>query len=103
MQIVFRMHGREYDQPSAVSLVRALAKDSPNYPLNNGTLREFLVWSFAELRDQVPLRELDLSDTLSDETLAFSYLCMLDEYQIGILSRVDGQTEGRDSCKELEG
>jgi hypothetical protein len=101
--MIFQMEGKEYYGYSAISIVRALASNSTDFRSSTGTLREFLLWSLFNLRDRVPLRELDLGDHLSDETLAFSYLCMLDEYHIGILSSVDGQIQARDSCKELEG
>ena len=38
-----------------------------------------------KLSDQVPLRELAVSDKVSDETLALSYLCLLDQYGLGEL------------------
>ncbi len=35
------------------------------------------------MADRIPERELDVSPNLSDETVAFNYLCLLDNYEIG--------------------
>ncbi len=37
----------------------------------------------ARLADRIPMRELEVSPHLSDETIAFNYLCLLDNYEIG--------------------
>ncbi|MGH9902487.1 MAG: hypothetical protein ACRD68_11830, partial [Pyrinomonadaceae bacterium] len=52
------------------------------------TLRQFLARALAALRDRVPLRELDVSDRLSDEMLALNYLYLCDEFGVGELSGV---------------
>jgi hypothetical protein len=43
------------------------------------------MWSLARLADVIPLRELEISPHLSDETNAFNYLCLLDNYGLGTL------------------
>jgi hypothetical protein len=55
------------------------------------TLRQFLLDSLEQLRDRVPLRELDVSDRLGDEMLALSYLYLRDEFGAGELSGVPGR------------
>ncbi len=37
----------------------------------------------ARMADRIPQRELDVSPNLGDETIAFNYLCLLDNYEIG--------------------
>jgi hypothetical protein len=37
------------------------------------------------MADRIPQRELDVSAKLSDETIAFNYLCLLDNYGVGNL------------------
>jgi hypothetical protein len=65
---------------------RALERDAADSPYPGQTVRQFLLWSLDRLRDHVPPRELDLSDRLDDEAIAFSYLCLCDEYDAGELT-----------------
>lgn len=83
--MIFRTEEKEYNNVSAVEIVRAMEHDAANYPHRGGTLRQFLQWSLTHLDDRIPQRELDLSDTLSDERLALSYLYLRDEYRVGEL------------------
>lgn len=55
------------------------------YTHRGGSLRAFLRWSLAGLADRVHMRELDIGAHLTDETLAFGYLCLLDHHGIGRL------------------
>lgn len=77
----FRINGTEYTGSSALDIVRAIGRDAggPESP------REFLRRAHAELCEHVPARELDVSERLSDETLALNYLCLCDEYGVGEL------------------
>jgi hypothetical protein len=84
--MIFRLHDKEYRRATAVEIVRDLEREMRDYPHTGGALRQFLVWSLAQLESQIPARELDLARRVSDETLAFSYLCLLDRYDIGQLT-----------------
>ncbi|HYG09649.1 MAG TPA: hypothetical protein VD835_06725 [Pyrinomonadaceae bacterium] len=83
--MVFIYDGKEYAGATATEIVRAMERDAGAYPHSGGTLRAFLRWSLDELADRVHMRELDLGAHLADETLAFSYLCLLERYSIGRL------------------
>jgi len=83
--MVFNSNGKEYAGATSVEVVREMERDEDAYPHHGDTLREFLRWSLAGLADRVHMRELDLGAHLADETLAFSYLCLLDEYDVGRL------------------
>ncbi|MDQ3684871.1 MAG: hypothetical protein M3430_04635 [Acidobacteriota bacterium] len=80
----FFYNGKKYAGASAVEIVRQMEHDAKDYP-RQGTLRDFLRWTYVRLADHVPKRELDMPSHLADETLAFSFLCLLDEYGIGRL------------------
>lgn len=90
--MLFRVGDKEYSGESAVDIIDALQVD-----LLNGerlTLREFLMWSMSDLSDRIPLRELDVSDKLSNEMLALNYLYLRDEYGTGELSDLPDRTVG---------
>lgn len=82
----FQFNGKKYSGSSALDVVRAMEGDTENYPHRGQSLRQFLNWSLERLRDQLPPRDLDLSDRLRDDELALSYLYLRDEYGIGKLS-----------------
>ena len=84
--MIFRTGGKYYRGANAVEVARALERDATGYPYPGQNIRQFLLWSLNRLRDHVPPRELDLSDRLDDEALAFSYLCLCDEYDVGELT-----------------
>ena len=73
---------------TALEIVNALKIEVADGPESSVQLREFLRQSFALLSDRIPLRELDVSDRLDDETLALSYLYLRDEYGAGELAGV---------------
>lgn len=100
--MLFRIGEKEYSGESAVDIVHALQLDLFGGERQQLSLREFLRWSMGQLRDRIPLRELDVSDKLSNETLALNYLYLRDEYGAGELSDVDRQEaqNGR-HCKTL--
>ncbi len=83
--MVFIYNDKEYAGATSVEVVRGMERDAVAYPHRGGTLRAFLRWSLAGLADRVHMRELDIGAHLTDETLAFSYLCLLDQHGIGCL------------------
>lgn len=84
--MLFRSGEKEYTGKSAVDIVDALKLDLLDGGQENLPLREFIRWSMSQLGDRIPLRELDVSDQLSNEMLALNYLLLRDEYGIGSLS-----------------
>ncbi|HLM56172.1 MAG TPA: hypothetical protein VK422_08565 [Pyrinomonadaceae bacterium] len=83
--MVFVCDGKEYVGATSVEVVREMERDAVAYPHRGGSLRAFLRWSLAGLADRVHMRELDIGAHLTDETLAFGYLCLLDQHGIGRL------------------
>lgn len=81
--MLFIYKNKRYLGKTAVKILRAIEWDTDDYPTKNGTIQDFLTWSLEQMSDRIPLRELDVSPRLSDETLAFNYLCLLDNYKIG--------------------
>lgn len=77
--MVFNLNGKTYYGESGLEIVRAVEADATEYDSRGGPIRQFLLWSLNQPRNGVPPRELDLSDALTDESLALSYLCLLDE------------------------
>ena len=89
--MVFRAGDREYRGKSALEIVEALRREAAGGDGEGQTLREFLLDTLEQLGDRIPLRELDVSDRLDDETLALSYLYLRDEFGAGELSDVPGR------------
>jgi hypothetical protein len=87
-QLLFRVGERVYLGDTALEIVSALQIEDGGGAGEAVKVREFLRRSFARLSDRIPLRELDVSDRLDDETLALSYLYLRDEYGAGELSGV---------------
>ena len=83
--MIFICDNKKYLGKTAVRIIRALEHDAAEYANKGGSIRDFLVWSLERMADRIPLRELDVSPNLADETIAFNYLCLLDNYGIGIL------------------
>lgn len=88
--MIFLAGGKSYRGESAIEIVRELERDAADYPFRGQSVRQFLLWSLANMRGQLHPRELDLSDRLDDEALALNYLYLCDEHGIGELS-VDRQ------------
>ena len=82
--MIFIYNDKKYLGKSAARIVRAIECDA-EYPNKGGAMQDFLVWSLEQFADRIPLRELEVSPSLSDETIAFNYLCLLDNYEIGTL------------------
>ena len=89
--MVFRAGEKEYRGASALEIVQALRREAARDGGARPTLRQFLLESLEQLRDRIPLRELDVSDRLGDEMLALSYLYLRDEFGAGELSDVPGR------------
>jgi hypothetical protein len=89
--MVFREGDREYRGASALEIVQALRREAAGGDGAGQTLRQFLRDSLEQLRDRIPLRELDVSDRLDEEMLALSYLYLRDEFGAGELSDVPGR------------
>ena len=83
--MVFRAGGREYRGSSALEIVRTLKGEAEACDGAGRTLRQFLLDSLEQLRDRIPMRELDVSDRLDEEMLALSYLYLRDEFGAGEL------------------
>jgi len=63
--------------------VRSLEREDKAYGNGGAPIRKYLRWSLNQLSNNVPARDLDVSDRLEEETLALGYLLLLDEYGIG--------------------
>ena len=86
--MLFRIGEKEYSGQSAVDIVDALKSDMPDGEQINLSVREYILWSMSQLSDRIPLRELDVSDKLSNEMLALNYLLLRDEYGAGAFSGI---------------
>ena len=81
----FVYEGKEYEGRTAVEILREMDRDIKLCPEKWSSVKEFVGRSLAGLADRIHRRELDPGEHLSDETLALSYLCLLDEYSVGRL------------------
>ncbi|CAN5137490.1 hypothetical protein BH20ACI1_BH20ACI1_13500 [soil metagenome] len=82
--MIFRFKNKEYRGATAVEVVNRIACDSADFTAKTVNLqREFLRWSLNEMSDSLPLRELDLSERVSDEIQAHGYLSLRHDYGIG--------------------
>ena len=83
--MIFWLDSREYRGSSAAKIVREMERDSETSTGEGGTLYDFISRSLLQLDDRIPQRELAISDKVDEETLALSFLCLLDRYGIGEL------------------
>jgi len=83
--MIFLYNGKEYRGRTAAEIVREMAGDANGSSHHGEAIRDYLRSALADLADRVHMRELGVGAHLSDETLAFSYLCLLDEYAVGRL------------------
>lgn len=83
--MIFWMDAKQYAGASAVEVVREMERDAAGYPRKGGAVRDFIAWLLLGLSDRLPLRELAVSDRVNDETLALSFLFLLDQYGLGEL------------------
>jgi hypothetical protein len=86
MGMILLYEGREYEGATAVEVVRALARDSAVAEHEEEEVRAYVEGALARLADSVHLRELATARHLSEEAIAFNFLCLLDEYGIGRFS-----------------
>lgn len=83
--MIFVYEGKEYAGATAIEIARKIDGDVKLCSDQYFSVRIFVSKSLARLADRIHLRELDAGAHLPDEALAFSYLCLLDEYGIGQL------------------
>ena len=91
--MVFRTGEKEYSGASALEIVDALQLDMMGQQHQRLSLRQFLLLSLVQLSDRIPLRELDVSDKLSNEMVALNYLYLRDEYGVGELLDVPSKID----------
>jgi hypothetical protein len=91
--MMFRIGKKEYSGSSALEIIEALRRDIMAGQNQGLSMRQFLLWSLGQLSDRIPLRELDVSDKLSNEMVALSYLYLRDEYGAGELLDVPNRVE----------
>jgi hypothetical protein len=91
--MMFRIGKKEYSGSSALEIIEALRRDMMAGQDQGLSMRQFLLWSLGQLSDRIPLRELDVSDKLSNEMVALSYLYLRDEYGAGELLDVPNRVE----------
>jgi len=89
----FVYEGKEYEGGSAVEILREIERDVKLCSGQRFSVRNFVHRSLVSLSDQIHQRELSASEHLSDETLALSYLCLLDEYAVGRLDSLSPDTK----------
>src|SRR4051794_3228760 len=98
--MIFLYKEKQYAGATAVEIVRQMAGDVQACPTNGGTIRDYLSRSLSALSDRIHIRELGTSPHLSEETLAFNYLCLLDEYELGCLDLSPNDLEARTPSKD---
>jgi hypothetical protein len=81
--MMFRVAGKEYFGASALEIVHALQEETLEHTFKSSA--QFIRWSLIQLIDRIPVRELDVSDKLSDEVIALNYLYLRDECGAGEL------------------
>ena len=91
--MIFTTRSRSYQGSTAVDVIHAIERDELGYPHQGAGVRQFLQWSLQRLEALIPLRELFLDVQVGDETLALSYLLLLEQYGLGDLH------DGRESRK----
>jgi hypothetical protein len=91
--MVFRTDEKEYRGSSALEIVQALKWESARTRDSAQPIRQFLLESLEQFSDRIPLREIDVSDRLSDEMLALSYLYLRDEFGAGELRDVPNRQQ----------
>ena len=74
-----------YQGTSVIELVRAMENAANSDSKRGGTVAQFLEWSLAQLEEPISLGELALGRQVDDETLALSYLLLLEQHGHGEL------------------
>ena len=84
--MIFRTKSKDYQSETAVEIVNQMARDTVEFSaVTVNIFQEYLKWSLQKMSDSVPPRELDLSERVSDELQAQSYLSLRHDYGIGEL------------------
>lgn len=83
--MIFFYNDKEYSATTATEIVIQMAREPGSGFLGSETLKDYVFRSLTALSDRIPMRELGVSSHLSDEAIAFNYLCLLDEYDDGSL------------------
>jgi hypothetical protein len=97
MGLRFSRAGTEYAADTAAEIVREMARGSMAVA-RQAEMRALVLQGLKGLADRVHPREIDVGRHLSDEALAYSYLCLLDRYGIGRFhtgSRPPHEADGR--------
>jgi hypothetical protein len=89
------MDSKTYFGSSAAEIVRKMECDTTKYGREGGTLYDFISWFLLQLEDHIPQRELGISNKVGEETLALSFLCLLNRYELGELDFVSSEKGGR--------
>jgi hypothetical protein len=92
--MIFLIGPKTYCEGSAVAIVRGMEQNALDYPHRGESIHQFLLWSLNQVSDYIPMRELGVSQQTDEETLALSFLCLLDEYGLGKLRLATGRDEG---------
>lgn len=87
---IFLYKNKEYLGQTAAEIVREIQRDESEFSAQNDTLKDFLARSLSHKADRIPHRELDVGEDLPDEVVAFNYLCLLDNYDGGLLVTPSG-------------
>jgi hypothetical protein len=90
--MTFIFGSKRYIGATAVQIVRAMMKDS-GFSAQNPKIKDYLSWSLAQLEDRIHPRELEIGAHLADEILAYNYLCLLDEYNLGSFYQTQAQSK----------
>jgi hypothetical protein len=84
--MIFTVGNKKYAAATAAQIVSEMAREAQFEPAAGASaMRDFLRERLAVLADDVHPRELDFSRHLTEEMLAFNYLCLLDKYGLGKL------------------
>lgn len=89
--MTFRSGAMTYRGISASDIVRQMRQQADGFTGDAAALYPFLLWSLSLLEDRLPFRELELSEAVDEETLALSYLCLLDRYGVGEFPNETGE------------
>jgi hypothetical protein len=92
--LIFWLDSRVYRGSSAAEIVRKMERDSMKFRREGGTLYDFISWSLLQLDDHIPQRELAISEKVGEETMALSFLCLLDRFGLGELDCLPGTDQG---------
>jgi hypothetical protein len=82
MGMILQYEDREYEGTTAAEIVRAMARAATAAEGGDVSVRAFVLGALERLADSVHPREFAPVTHLSDEAIAFNFLCLLDEYGI---------------------